>query len=64
MAIAFQCDRCGSITYNKQSIKKARKTRLVANGLFCYREYELCDNCWEDFVKFIKHYEKKDGINE
>ena len=60
--IKIICDRCGkelkqgaSANDNELHFTKKRNTRFGYDDLL-----QLCDNCLEDFDKFMK--EKKDGV--
>lgn len=72
MADAKRCDVCGSF-YN---LYYAGTERPSANGgyidglkIMCYQrqtslgEYDLCENCANDLMAFIKQH-KKEGDNE
>ena len=65
MANAFKCDRCKNLYGKYYGIKLtpqgARYTsiQLQGNGFWC--DKDLCPDCMEKLISFIKMEEKEDG---
>ena len=64
---SWYCDRCGKefkrigFTYSMMIPKQINL--LHYNGLRCFsdREYDLCDDCFADLLKFIGGRKLEDG---
>jgi hypothetical protein len=61
------CDRCGK-EFRRSGITKTVKvprqiSRLLYDGIRCFseREYDLCEECFNDFQKYICGRKIEDG---
>ena len=45
------CDRCGEDVSNYYTMKVVRGTPFMAAEICTY---DLCDECWDDFMKFME----------
>ena len=55
MAVAYKCDRCGSL-YEKEVT--SRRYIEITHDLHPYDEYrlQLCDNCQAELLKWLNPY--------
>lgn len=58
---AFMCDRCGNFYFKNKGVNIGYDTdrylggvnTVVSDGLV-FKHYDLCDECIDDFMNFIK----------
>lgn len=61
MANAKKCDRCGAYYEKNESMKVSHNgVKTVIDSVctytktgYIYKDYDLCDNCVNDFINFI-----------
>lgn len=65
--IAFKCDRCG-VYYDKHGLSHSDNTEYAVNGRFItltdqyHRNVDLCPECYEKFISFMKNNTGYDNI--
>lgn len=60
MATVFKCDRCGKIVNVKTEMFNFH---VSVSGFLYSKNYDICKNCHNDFIKFMNNSEVNNENN-